>query len=206
MNAVNEWLYVATISIGFVLVGLAIFVGVGMLVAPDRMRSTASASNQKYSLRKALKPLEIPRHTDRVIYRHHRIAGSLLALAAAAFLYVYLTDSPQLQISGWLAARLGTAAFSSTLAGLGGFLAVVNFLALLLGVVLAVRPSALKPLENVANLWVSTRQATRPLDKEYGQLDTLAWRMPRLTGIIILLAGSFIMVNLFQILIETGTR
>ncbi|MDX1455141.1 MAG: hypothetical protein R3217_06785 [Gammaproteobacteria bacterium] len=206
MDAVNEWLYIASLTIGFVLLGLSATVGVGLLVAPDRMRDTMRASNQRYSLRKALKPLEIQRDADRLIYRHHRLAGALLIIAASFFLYVYLTDSPVLKIAGWLQGQLGTDGFSGTVAGLGGFLAIVNFLALLLGVTLLVRPSALKPLEAVANRWVSTRQATRHLDDEINTMDGLVWQAPRFAGGLILVGALYALINLFSVIEMTAGR
>lgn len=206
MDAVMSWLYVASISIGFVLVGLAIFVSIGLIVAPDRMQRTMRASNERYSLRKALKPVEIPRDADRLVYRHHRFVGFSLVLASSFFLFTYLTDNPQVEFAKWLAVAIGTTALSETLYGLGGFLAVGNFVALILGIVLVVRPSALKPVESVANRWFSTRRASRPLDREYGQVDTLVWQSPRIAGGILLLAALFVLVNIFRFLLEIGAN
>lgn len=206
MNALNEWLYVAGISITIVLAGLALMVGIGLLTVPHRMRETMRAANQKYSLRRALKPVEIPRDADRLIYRHHRIVGALLAVASAFFLFVYLTESPQASYIEWFQRHFRSNAFSATLTGLAGFLAIVNLLAFILGVVLFVRPSALKPVERIANRWYSTRQATRALDREFETMDSAVMRHPRLTGGLIIVGAFYILLNLVQVASMLASR
>lgn len=104
--------------------------------------------------------LTAPRWIERRIYRHHRVAGGVLAGLAWLVL-------------GWLQFGLDRAA---VLAALGGgmpatvalpvavFVIWLGSLAgLVAGVLMLLRPSALKPVEAVANRWITVAPRLGPV-------------------------------------------
>ncbi len=59
------------------------FVSLSLLLRPSLLRGSEHYANQWISLRRALKPLEIPRHgIDEMVFRHRQLAGALLILGS----------------------------------------------------------------------------------------------------------------------------
>ena len=62
---------------------LALIVGLFLLFRPSLLRGFEQKANRSASLRRALKPLEIPRsHVDEYIFRHVQLVGVLLVLGS----------------------------------------------------------------------------------------------------------------------------
>lgn len=196
MTALTNLLIDVLLIIGVLLMIMSLVTGLVFLVAPGMATKVENRADQKLSLRRALKPVEIPRNTERFFYRHHVATGALIALLAAAFLWLYLGEEAGGRIAGWLSRQAGGELLVAWSAGLGGFLVVVNILAIIFGIVMAVRPSSLKGIESVANRWISTRKATRALEREMDPLGRFAMRSPRFFGIIVLVGSGFVLVNL----------
>lgn len=104
---------------------------------------------------------------ERRIYRHHRLAG-LLIIAAALFFF-FKTWHLGLFVPGRLPStwQLGW-----------GLLVGGNVLSLIIGFILLLRPSRLKPVETLSNRWIE-------LDIE--SLAHILRARPRLRGTLILL-------------------
>lgn len=69
----------------------AIFVALSMLLRPSLLRGFEGSMNQWLSLRKALKPMEIPRDdVERYVERHSRQVGIFLLLGGLYTLIVWL--------------------------------------------------------------------------------------------------------------------
>ncbi|MGH8703908.1 MAG: hypothetical protein ACREUO_00660, partial [Burkholderiales bacterium] len=64
----------------FLLLGgtFALVLGVGLLLRADWCMRLNEAMSRWISTREALRPLEVPRDTQRVLYRHHRVLGLLV--------------------------------------------------------------------------------------------------------------------------------
>ncbi|MDX1444197.1 MAG: hypothetical protein R3270_10575 [Gammaproteobacteria bacterium] len=196
MTVVIELLSEALVIAGILLMLLCLLTGAVFLFAPRVATSMEHEADQKFSLRKALKPVEIPRQTERFFYKHHRSVGILVALLAGLFLWMYLVAGEGSRIAEWLGRQAGGELLAAWSAGIGGFLVVMNVLALVFGIVMAVRPSALKGVEVVANRWVSTRRATKALDSEHDPLGRFAMNHPRLFGAVVLVGSLFVLLNL----------
>lgn len=196
MTVVIELLSDALVIAGILLMLVCLLTGVVFLFAPRFATSMERGADQKFSLRKALKPVEIPRQTERFFYRHHRSMGILIALLGGLFVWLYLVEGEGSRIAEWLGRQAGGELLSAWGAGIGGFLVVVNVLAIVFGIVMAVRPSALKGVETFANRWISTRRATKALDSEHDPLGRFAMRHPRLFGVLVLLGSLFVLLNL----------
>lgn len=200
MNHVIAILLESLVLLSWILLLFCVVVGALFLLLPETARKLTTRFSQMMTLRRAMRPLEIPRNTDQFFYRHHRWVGAALILLASVFLYIYLTGAPATKISQWIGRQIGTQALDTTWLWLSGFVAVVNFAALLMGAVLLVRPSSLKPVEAVANRWISTRKALRGAEASHDELDRMVWRMPRLFGLLVLVGACYIGFNLLILL------
>ncbi|GAB4303424.1 MAG: hypothetical protein Kow0096_25500 [Thiohalomonadaceae bacterium] len=170
------------------LVILALLTGIGLLVAPERLRALARTLDRWYSLRPALGPLDKPHYTERRLYHHHRLVGALFVLGAGYTLLRLPGVDPQAAL-GLMPESWGDALRGLLAANTYWLLLVVNLAALLLGLVVYFRPSLLKRLETRSNQWLSTRQAMKPLDVYHSEWNTRLWSRPRLAGLFVT-AGS----------------
>ncbi len=105
---------------------------------------------------------------ERPVYRHHRKAGATLIAAAALWMWLLwrLDRLNGLVLVGWL----------------------LSLCAIVIGLFLIIRPSALKPFERGANRWIEpfARHTDGPVVSRFAML---VLSRPRITGILLLIAG-----------------
>ncbi|MEA5444949.1 hypothetical protein VCB98_03850 [Gammaproteobacteria bacterium AB-CW1] len=182
----------------FIIVGLlAAALGLILMLAPDGFQRMAEGFNRQWSTRRAMRELELPRYYERFFYRHHRWAGGLILLAALWFFFGFVLHLSPAEAAGALPG------IPWIWEALFWFLIVANAAAAVIALVILLRPSALKPLEKIANHWVSVRQATRKMEESDNRFDDFARRHHRATGFILVLAGVFLMVS-FGVILGTG--
>jgi len=182
----------------------ALVIGVLLIVAPGVIARLQAVLDRRYSARRTLKPLEIPRSGERTFYRHHRWWGAAITLGALIYFAVYFFDYNHAaaiaalsrylhpQVAGWLADS-GAA-----------MLTIGNGFALLIGLAVLFRPSLLKHLETGANRWLSSRQALRPMETDHTGPDRLAAAHPRLTGLLVSLGSLFVLVSFSLLWLRGG--
>lgn len=195
-NGVYEILVTWLWNLGAVLAAFALLAGLLLIFAPGWTLSIARYLNREYSFAWLLRALDAPRVTEPFIYRHHRVVGVFLTLGAA-----YLLKQLFTAVTAEAAAELWGGAMPPALAlavmqafywlfligGLAGFV---------LGIVIFVRPSALKPLERWSNSWLSTDKVTETLDRRDDRPEGLAHRHPRVVGLVIVAATLYIVLML----------
>jgi len=193
--AVVTWLLDAATLIGFALLTACMAYGLVLLIAPDWALRVSGQLNRRFSGRKALRPLEVPRESERFFYRHHRVVGGLLLTGVVVFFLFYFLDFPRGTVLVRLAASVGSPFAGVMMDSLEGFLVGMNVLIGILATVMVFRPSLLKPVEATANRWISTRRLFRHADENHQPLDRFVERFPRLTGLLVLLTSTFVFVG-----------
>jgi hypothetical protein len=195
MDTQAYWFQVTTLilywgSVVAFLVGLCVIVSPGLVIRAGRV------VNRWVSTDEAFASLDAPRHTERYFYRHHRLFGGLLVLAAIYVLYSFTFEfDPAL-----LARRV--VLFGSLGASESIYLALVRInllfgaVALLLGAIIFVRPSLLKGLETWANRWFAPDRTLRTLDVQLRAPDRFLARYPRVLGILIMAGSLYVIINL----------
>ena len=123
---------------------------------------------------------------ERPFYRFHLITGPLIVLASIYVLYEAIFVLNRAEVGSALSISesmlkiwteiLVDAAF--------GWIYISGFIAFLVGIVVTIRPSYLKGIENRMNTWVDTESTTRILDKKLNLLDEWVIKNPRLFGIL----------------------
>lgn len=192
------WSMVMEAARYLVALGLALGVAVGVLavVSPGLAVTLSRFMNTHYSLRRKTRFLELPVTTERFFYRHHRVFGAFITLAAAVVLYVLL-----FRYSGPMTARLlagGDAVPARLLVeAFYNVLALGSAFSLVTGVVVFLRPSLLRGLEVQANRWLSTRQATRGLNRAVVDSQGLFEAHPRVVGGLMALVCAGVLLGLF---------
>ncbi len=192
---------------GLLLVGLgavvALAVGILLLVSPARASQLRAKADSTLSLRRALRVAEVPRRSERLIYRHHRVFGLLLMLAAVFFLYRFVVAFDTAEFVRLVSGEGRPVVAEMLVQALLVFFVISHLAILVLGLIVYLRPSLLKPVEQWANRWISSRRAMRAMEYSHHPVDRLVDRYPRTVGAAVALGSAYVLVSL---LLAYGVR
>lgn len=136
---------------------LAMLYGFLLLISPDNALKLSTKISKNFSMRKFTKPLEMPVSIESWFYRHSKIAGSLLMIGSAYLFYLLFWNLDFDQLAKVMPG-LSVAAWEWLLQAFHIFFGIMSIVVFLIGFLVFVRPSLLKPLEEKSNKWISTRQ------------------------------------------------
>ena len=151
------------VSLFFALSGAAALVaGIGFLLAAARQPDKPDTLRGRLLNSRLQEVLERPRFVERFIYRHHRLFGGAIAAGALALLAVL----------GAGQSRLIGAVLPGGSGGRAAILLVwaLAVAVLVIGMIVLVRPSALKGAEALANRWIQLFPATVLTSRQIGVL------------------------------------
>ncbi|HET9679235.1 MAG TPA: hypothetical protein VFP95_01595 [Gammaproteobacteria bacterium] len=183
--------------IAFVIIGavFALAIGLLMLLSPGAVATLRGVLDKRYSGRRAMKPMEIPRNEERRFYRRHQMWGLLIVMGATFYLLIFFFDYNHTAATALLSGYINPHV-AAWLADSGAIILTVgNVLALLVGLIILIRPSLLKGTEGRANRWLSTRKVLRPVEDTHYDADAWFATNPRLTGGFLLLGSLFILAS-----------
>ncbi|MCL4472206.1 MAG: hypothetical protein M1547_14030 [Gammaproteobacteria bacterium] len=183
---------------------LALVLGIWMFFQPERVFRVNQFFSQWLSSRKLTRPLSQPvYHIERRVYRHHRVFGVALLAGAGYILYslwfrydkaavldIFREYNPQQM--AWL---LDSAVF---------LLNLTSIVALLVALCLIIRPSLLRGIEVWANRWFTTRHMEKPLEVMRMHPDEVTQRNPRVTALLLVLGGLYVLANLGFLVFTLG--
>ena len=129
---------------------------------------------------------------DRLLYRHHFVAGLLIWLVSMATLYLLVFN---LDPSGNAANPFGWQPW--LFEGVMTLLLVVAVTSCCVGVVFMLRPSVLKPLEAWGNRWITVPEDALDRDLSGDVIDAWVIQHMRLFGLLVFLAAVVIWVLVF---------
>lgn len=194
MDILTVILVDALLLLGIVVGVFCFALGIMMLLAPDVvLRVSSQLGDRWFSARRALRSAEIPRRSESFFYRHHRAGGTALVACAGLIAWSLWALDPAKAVavfSQWSPRVLVEWIMDAGVA----LMWLIVFLALVAGVVVFARPSALKGVEEWSNRWVSTRRATRFLEQSHDPLARLFARWPRLFGFFITAGSLYLLV------------
>jgi hypothetical protein len=189
-----------SILIDFVLVLLTagslagVLLGIGMLAWPEKIALLNRYFSRWFGTQKLKEELDRPRWVERYVYRYHKLSGAVLLLGAIFVLYSFLLSESVRRISAYL---------PSGLRGLWDAVAAVvivgSVVALIVGAIVAVRPSLLRDIEKASNRWVSTEGMANVLDGMNMNVDSHVLRHRRLAGLFMIIGGGYAFVVIGQL-------
>lgn len=185
-------LFDAALTLAAIAAVIGVLTSLWLLLFPDSFAKFEAAASRSFSLRRTLRPLEISRNIDRHIYRHHKLFGLLVILASTYTIYSILFSMPS-RIDTFISVRFPPLAAEWILNTLNLFLLLGNLFAIIIGLVIHTRPSALKDFEARANRWVTLRRQTRWLENRIPFPERLTRTQPRLTGFVLLIFSIYLM-------------
>ncbi len=191
-NEIYSWLINSLFIFGVFLVPLGLF----FLLTPEKALSITAKLNRWISTEHIFDALNQPRYQERLIYRHHKLFGVLVMVFTTICIYMmYFYTDHKLLLENLLI--LLDSHFSKWLAeSLFHILTVANMLAFFIGMVIFIRPSLLKKIEDKANHWVDTDKNLKFLDSSRELPESVFLKHPRIFGIIIVLGGLYIVMNI----------
>jgi len=187
-------------SYTFIIVGtfIALFLGLGLLLAPAATLKFNEKINTRFSLREKTKKIETSIHSEPFFYKYSKISGAILVIGSLFVLYTlatfnlyslipYLPKTTSASVWQWLL-RSGQIFFYLT----SGF-------SFIFGLIIFIRPSMVKNFEQAANHWVSTRKHFSKMSNDINLANKLVNTYPRGFGLFITL---FSFIVLFLLLPE----
>lgn len=182
-----------TILFAFAIAAMALSFSCGLafLLFPVSFRAVMLRLEGWFSPAPLFEALDRPHYLEHRIYRHHKLVGILVVLAAT-YTLIRLTG-----LHGQAAAHLLPAAWGLELRRnvvqlAVTMLALSNVMALTVGIIVYFRPSLLKRGEMVANRWWWAAPALKSLDIPHDELNDWLWSHPRLAGPGMMLAATYI--------------
>lgn len=176
---------------------LSVFYGLWLLIAPNSALALNNKINKNFSMREKTKSLEMPISIECWFYRHAKITGALLIVGALYLFYLLFWELDFIVLAKNLPG-LTILMWEWLLQSFQIFFAIMSIVVFLMGFLIIIRPSLLKPIEEKANKWVSTRQKMQVMSDEIGHADKLLDRFPRQFGVIILVLGAVVLLNMHK--------
>ncbi|NJD34443.1 MAG: hypothetical protein FIA96_06355 [Betaproteobacteria bacterium] len=136
--------------------------GVGLLLAAARQPDKPDTLRGRLLNGRLQEVLERPRRVERFIYRHHRLFGVAIVAGALMLLAVLGAGKPLLF---WVVLPGGPSVRAAMVV-----LWVLAVAVLVIGIIVLVRPSALKGVETLANRWIQLFPATVLTPRQIGAL------------------------------------
>jgi hypothetical protein len=189
--------YISWISASLFWLGvLIVMLGVSMIVIPKKIHSIAEKLNYWVSTENFFSEADKPRFVERYVYRNHLPIGLLIILGAAYCLYVFFIAKDFNELLSSLPIIASNNILSEWLyQSLFYFIACANVLCLIIGLIIFIRPSLLKRLENYSNHWVNHDNMFKKLDSTRSIPEHVLPGNMRLFGFIVMLGGIYIILT-----------
>ena len=185
MNVTNEF-YSFALDFLFVIGVLLVPVGVSFMLIPNKVFNIANKLNRWVATDSFFNKLDTPIYKERFFYRHHQLFGFTVLLVSAVCLFmltVYTVKLAESEFEKWLFHVLYY------------MLIVAIMLAFLFGLIMFIRPSALKSFETWGNRWIDTEEPLKMLDQNKNLPDRILPGNPRVFGLAVTLAAIYIIWN-----------
>ena len=166
---------------------LGIFAGAVLLILPGQALRGRTRWRRWFFEIDLVALLDRRRTIERYLYRRHRAFGAAVVAGAVASLVTLWQLRDQSLAAGVLPGTLGAWGVKALI--LTSWASAI--FALGIGMILVIRPSALKALEAVANRWIALFPAAGDPGAPAGEdfITRLVLRAPRLTALLLLAAG-----------------
>lgn len=184
----------------FLLMGALMGIAVSLLLIfkPHLIARVNHLANRWVSMRHISRWMDRSIRIERWCYRHHRPLGLLLSLGSAYILvYFGLRFDQAIAVQSLSSLVPNQLLLDSLLQVLVLFELIGGVFALLVGLVIWLRPSLLRGLEKESNQWLSLRRATKVLDVQHDQVDLFVERHAQRVGWLLLAGSSYLFVAMF---------
>ena len=180
----------------YILAILLIPLGMAFILIPDKTLSVSKRLNKWISTENLFNHLNQPRYKERFIYRHHRLFGAVVIVLTGVCLYMMMFFVEHQTLVQSLSRIAETEFGEMVVVSLFYSFIIGNILAMLIGFIIFIRPSALKPLERLSNIWIDTDNKMKVLDDTRDIPESVFHKYPRIFGILIIFGALWMMLNI----------
>lgn len=191
MVSIYEWLFASLFWLG----ALLFVIGCLLLVCPAALLKRSAYLNHWISTEPVFDRLDDRIHVERYFYRHHRWMGGGIVVGAVYCLYSLLDWVRYDRVIGHLIHQADQTITDIVLDSALLILGLGNLMALLVGIIVFLRPSLLKSLERWSNTWMAFDRVTETLDRQIDITERWLPRHPRLIGLLAVIGSVYIMSN-----------
>lgn len=184
----------------FIIVGtfIGLILGLGLIFAPSITLKLNEKINTRISLREKTKSIETPIRSEPFFYRYAKISSLILIIGSVFVLYTLATFNPYTLIPH-LPKSLSPPTWDWIIQSGQIFFFITCSFILIFGLIILIRPSLVKNVEQAANHWVSTREKFSTMSNDINLLNKFVSTYPRVFGGFITL---FSLIVLFTLLSE----
>ncbi|MEX0958307.1 MAG: hypothetical protein WDZ63_03380 [Burkholderiales bacterium] len=195
-NALVDQILIPFVLWVFIVTGLAgLALGVGLIVRGAATFRALGSLNRWVSVRNGMKPLEEPHDIGKAVYGHRRWFGIAFAIGGAFTVFMMLAQVETASAVAALAGKARPAIVDWALESLKWLLVIGGTLAVIVGVMLAVSPDALRALETRTNRWYSPRQLGKNADTMHFTLDRWVEAHPRTAGSLLTTGAAIVLIG-----------
>lgn len=181
----------------FILASIFSFiVGISIALRNATMLKFFEFMNESYSVRRAMKPLNIPRFIEPLLLKQPRLLGLIISTGAAVSIYLLMDIDPEILQPIYL----GPFSYFSSLALAGytkTFLLAGNGICVAIGLLLLFFPRILSRIEAYADRWYSLRKQTRPLAEMHLGVDRWVLAHPTVSGLTLSILSLGLFVSMY---------
>lgn len=159
--------------------------GIGLIVSSARTFRFFHVMNRWISIRRALRPIEIPRDADQFAHKYRRWVGVFLIAGGIFSAFGLAAKVKASSIGAMLAKGAVVPLVIIVVETLRWFLIAGSVTGVVIGFLFCYSPSTLISIGRYANKWFSPRRLTRGVDEMHLTLDKLVEAHPKLSGAIL---------------------
>ncbi len=192
-SEISLWLNEVIFWIGI----LVVIIGLLFILIPQQLDRFASRTNTWISTNKFFDNLDRSRDQDEFFYGHNKIVGALIVLCSIYILNLILV-SPGYELMARTLELMAESEFTNWLyPQLLILLVIATFIALFVGVIIFIRPSALRAFDAWVNRWVDTQDKLEVFDATHSIAEEKVKNNLRIYGIIVFLGGCYITATIY---------
>lgn len=188
----------------FLLIGALMGIAVSLLLIfkPHLIERVNRVANRWISMRHISRWMDRSIRIERWCYRHHRPLGLLLTLGGAYILvYFGLRFDKAIALQSFSSLVSNKPLLDSLLQALVLVELIGGVFALLVGLVVWLRPSLLRGMEKESNQWLSLRRATKVLDVQHDHVDLFIEGHAQRVGWLLLVGNIYLFVAMIRLLV-----
>lgn len=188
----------------FLLIGALMGIAVSLLLIfkPHLIERVNRVANRWVSMRHISRWMDRSVRIERWCYRHHRPLGLLLTLGGAYILvYFGLRFDKTIALQSFSSFVSNKLLLDTLLQALVLFELIGGVFALLVGLVVWLRPSLLRGMEKESNQWLSLRRATKVLDVQHDQVSLFVERHAQRVGWLLLAGNIYLLFAMIRLLV-----
>lgn len=197
LNQLSYQVLLYCIFVFFMLVSIFSFiVGVSIALRNATMLRFFAFMNESYSVRRAMKPLDIPHFVEPMLLRHPGVLGFIIATGASLSIYLLMDIDPEVLQPIYL----GPFSYFSALVLAGytkSFLLISNSVCVAIGLLLLFFPRILSRIEAYADRWYSFRKQTLPLAQMHLGVDKWVLAHPTVSGFTLSIMSLGLFVSMY---------